>query len=75
MPGDTPFYDDSLVGTYGKIMDHKNALSFPDDAHISKEVKDLICAFLADRVVIFLPAVGSGYQFESCGREGESLER
>ncbi|KAJ8274707.1 hypothetical protein COCON_G00093320 [Conger conger] len=49
--GDTPFYDDSLVGTYSKIMDHKNALNFPDDANISQAAKHLICAFLADREV------------------------
>ncbi|XP_061097790.1 rho-associated protein kinase 2-like isoform X2 [Conger conger] len=49
--GDTPFYDDSLVGTYSKIMDHKNALNFPDDANISEAAKHLICAFLADREV------------------------
>ncbi|XP_015914615.1 rho-associated protein kinase 2 [Parasteatoda tepidariorum] len=47
--GDTPFYADSLVGTYGKIMDHKNSLSFPDDAEISREAKHLICSFLTDR--------------------------
>lgn len=47
--GDTPFYADSLVGTYGKIMDHKNSLKFPDDVEISKEAKHLICAFLTDR--------------------------
>lgn len=47
--GDTPFYADSLVGTYGKIMDHKNALNFPDDIDISKEAKHLICSFLTDR--------------------------
>ncbi|CAL4106563.1 unnamed protein product, partial [Meganyctiphanes norvegica] len=48
--GDTPFYADSLVGTYGKIMDHKNALRFPDDIEISSEAKSLICAFLTDRL-------------------------
>lgn len=47
--GDTPFYADSLVGTYGKIMDHKNSLSFPTDIEISHEAKSLICAFLTDR--------------------------
>nr|XP_033792041.1 rho-associated protein kinase 2 isoform X6 [Geotrypetes seraphini] len=49
--GDTPFYADSLVGTYSKIMDHKNSLNFPDDVEISKNAKDLICAFLIDRDV------------------------
>ncbi|XP_029451769.1 rho-associated protein kinase 2 isoform X6 [Rhinatrema bivittatum] len=49
--GDTPFYADSLVGTYSKIMDHKNSLNFPDDVEISKNAKNLICAFLTDRDV------------------------
>ncbi|XP_013922666.1 PREDICTED: rho-associated protein kinase 2 [Thamnophis sirtalis] len=49
--GDTPFYADSLVGTYSKIMDHKNSLLFPEDVEISKQAKDLICAFLTDRDV------------------------
>ncbi|KAM9354534.1 rho-associated protein kinase 2-like [Pholidichthys leucotaenia] len=48
---ETPFYAESLVGTYGNIMNHKNALSFPDDVEISQDAKDLICAFLADREV------------------------
>ena len=47
--GDTPFYADSLVGTYGKIMDHRNALKFPDDVSISAQGKNLICGFLTDR--------------------------
>ncbi|XP_073487546.1 rho-associated protein kinase 1 isoform X2 [Aquarana catesbeiana] len=47
--GDTPFYADSLVGTYSKIMNHKNSLTFPEDSEISKEAKNLICAFLTDR--------------------------
>uniref|UniRef100_A0A8C0R384 Rho-associated protein kinase 1 n=1 Tax=Canis lupus dingo TaxID=286419 RepID=A0A8C0R384_CANLU len=49
--GDTPFYADSLVGTYSKIMNHKNSLTFPDDNDISKEAKNLICAFLTDRTI------------------------
>ncbi|XP_060738728.1 rho-associated protein kinase 2-like isoform X1 [Tachysurus vachellii] len=51
MIGETPFYAESLVGTYGKIMDHRNSLNFPDDMEMSKEAKDLICAFLTDREV------------------------
>ncbi|XP_065578443.1 rho-associated protein kinase 1-like [Artemia franciscana] len=48
--GDTPFYAESLVGTYGKIMDHKNSLRFPDDVDdISDKAKDLIKKFLSDR--------------------------
>ncbi|XP_057715129.1 rho-associated protein kinase 2 isoform X1 [Corythoichthys intestinalis] len=49
--GDTPFYADSLVGTYSKIMDHKNSLNFPDDVEISKDAKNIIWAFLTDREV------------------------
>ncbi|XP_053503069.1 rho-associated protein kinase 2 isoform X2 [Ictalurus furcatus] len=49
--GETPFYAESLVGTYGKIMDYKKSLNFPDDMEMSKEAKNLICAFLTDRDV------------------------
>uniref|UniRef100_A0A7N6C017 Rho-associated protein kinase 2 n=1 Tax=Anabas testudineus TaxID=64144 RepID=A0A7N6C017_ANATE len=49
--GETPFYAESLVGTYGKIMNHKNSLVFPDDVEMSQNAKDLICAFLTDRKV------------------------
>uniref|UniRef100_A0A1B6L2N5 Rho-associated protein kinase let-502 n=1 Tax=Graphocephala atropunctata TaxID=36148 RepID=A0A1B6L2N5_9HEMI len=47
--GDTPFYADSLVGTYSKIMDHRNSLHFPSDIEISHHAKNLICGFLTDR--------------------------
>ncbi|KAM7395261.1 hypothetical protein PAMA_006836 [Pampus argenteus] len=49
--GETPFYAESLVGTYGKIMNHKNTLVFPDDVEMSQNAKNLICAFLSDRKV------------------------
>lgn len=52
MVGDTPFYADSLVGTYGKIMDHKDTLDYPEDVEISNEAKNLIHAFLTDRFEI-----------------------
>ena len=47
--GDTPFYADSLVGTYGKIMDHKNSQSFSAKVEISEHTKSLIRAFITDR--------------------------
>lgn len=47
--GDTPFYADSLTGTYGKIMDHRNSLQFNPEANISIEAEKLIRAFLTDQ--------------------------
>ncbi|CAB3381685.1 Hypothetical predicted protein [Cloeon dipterum] len=49
--GDTPFYAESLVGTYGRIMDHRNSLHFPPDVPISPSAQSLICGFLTDRAV------------------------
>lgn len=47
--GDPPFYADSLVGTYSKIMDHRNSLHFPQEIDISQSAKSIICGFLTDR--------------------------
>ena len=47
--GDTPFYADSLVGMYSKIMDHQNQLTFPSDPEVRPNARSLICAFLTDR--------------------------
>uniref|UniRef100_A0A6P7F7B7 Rho-associated protein kinase let-502 n=1 Tax=Diabrotica virgifera virgifera TaxID=50390 RepID=A0A6P7F7B7_DIAVI len=47
--GETPFYADSLLGTYNKIMYHENNLSFPDEVEISNEAKSFIQGLLCDR--------------------------
>jgi serine/threonine protein kinase len=47
--GETPFYADSLLGTYNKIMYHENNLTFPDEVEISKEAIALIQGLLCDR--------------------------
>ncbi len=49
--GDTPFYADTVIGTYGKIMDHKNSLEFPEEVRVSRYAKDLIKKFLDSGLV------------------------
>ncbi|VDN39021.1 unnamed protein product, partial [Gongylonema pulchrum] len=45
--GETPFYADSLVGTYTRIRNHATELNFPEDVEMSEHAKDMIRAFLS----------------------------
>ncbi|VDO64964.1 unnamed protein product [Heligmosomoides polygyrus] len=52
--GNTPFYSERLIDTYGKIMSHQDMLDFPDedvDWTISEEAKDLIRRLICPREV------------------------
>ena len=46
--GETPFYAESLVETYGKIMDHKSKFQFPDDYEVSSSCKSLLSSLVCD---------------------------
>jgi Protein kinase domain len=46
---EVPFYSESLVETYGKIIDHENAFAFPTDIKITDDCKNLISRLICNQ--------------------------
>ncbi|KAA0188071.1 ROCK1 [Fasciolopsis buskii] len=48
--GETPFYSENLIETYGHIMNFEEHFTIPDDAtEISESARDLMCRLICDR--------------------------
>ena len=51
---EVPFYSESLVGTYGKIMNHETTFAFPEDIVLTDECKDLISKYALRLAVLLI---------------------
>ncbi|KAJ3369936.1 Serine/threonine-protein kinase MRCK alpha, partial [Kappamyces sp. JEL0680] len=46
---EVPFYAESLVGTYGKIMNHETTFAFPNEPELTENCQDLIKRLICRR--------------------------
>ena len=51
--GETPFYAESLIETYAKIINYSHSFEFPENDQISKDAKDLISNLICDKEIRF----------------------
>lgn len=49
--GETPFFAESLLETYGKITNHETSLTFPSDANVSSNAEMIIRRFLCSQEI------------------------
>ena len=51
--GETPFYAESLIETYAKIINYAHSFEYPENDQISQEAKDLISNLICEKETRF----------------------
>lgn len=51
---ETPFYAESLIETYAKIINYAHSFQFPENDKISEDAKNLISNLICDKGIIII---------------------